>query len=101
MPHSAGVSVKATMTDRITETEMVMANCRYNWPVMPPMNETGTNTAHSTRPMAITGPADLVHRFFRGLQRAQAMLDVVLHRLDDHDGVVHDDADREHDTPAS
>ena len=97
MLHSAGVSVKATITDRITETEIVMANCLYNWPTMPPMNETGTNTAHSTRPMAITGPLTSSIAFSVACSGRQAMLDVVLHGFDHHDGVVHHDADREHD----
>ena len=44
----AGVSVRATITERITEMETVSANCLYNWPVMPPMKETGTNTAQRT-----------------------------------------------------
>jgi hypothetical protein len=38
------------------EAAMVTANWRKNWPVMPPMNMHGTNTADSTRAMAMTGP---------------------------------------------
>ncbi len=36
---------------------MVMANCLYNCPVMPPRKATGTKTAHSTSTIATTGPA--------------------------------------------
>ena len=35
---------------------MVMANCLYSAPVMPPRNATGMNTAFSTSTTAITGP---------------------------------------------
>ena len=35
---------------------MVRANCLKNCPLMPAMNAVGTNTAHSTRAMAMTGP---------------------------------------------
>ena len=36
---------------------------------------------------------DFFHRLAGGFSRGHAMLEVVLHRLDYHDGVVHDDAD--------
>ena len=52
--HSAGVSVSATIPDSTTETAMVIANCLYMRPVMPPKNATGTNTEHSTSTMAIS-----------------------------------------------
>ena len=38
----------------------------------------------------------LTHRVVRGVARRQAVADMALHRLDDDDGVVDDDADREH-----
>ena len=38
------------------ETAMVTANWRKNWPVMPPTNAAGMNTAESTSAMATTGP---------------------------------------------
>ena len=78
------------------ETAIVRANWRKNWPVMPVMNAQGTNTALSTRPMAITGPETSLHRLDRRLARRQAVLDVMLDRLDDDDRVVDDDADRQH-----
>ena len=53
---SAGVSVSATMPEIVTEMAIVTANWRYISPAKPPMNATGTNTAQSTRTMAMTGP---------------------------------------------
>ncbi len=54
--HSAGVSVSATTADSSTEVASVSANCLYNWPVRPPRNATGMNTADSTMAIATTGP---------------------------------------------
>jgi len=51
--HSAGVRVSATIPDSTTETAMVIANCLYMRPVMPPRNATGMNTEHSTSTMEI------------------------------------------------
>ncbi len=45
------------MPEITTEIAIVMANCLYICPVMPPRNATGTNTAHSTSTIATTGPA--------------------------------------------
>ena len=53
---SAGVSVRATMPEMMTEMLIVMANCRYMVPARPCMKATGTNTAHSTSTMAMMGP---------------------------------------------
>ena len=44
----------------------------------------------------MTGPETSLHRLDRGVARRQAVLDVVLDGLDDDDGVVDDDADRQH-----
>ena len=41
--------------------------------------------------------ADFVHGFLCGLDRTQSVFDVVFDRLDDDDGVVNDDSDRQHD----
>jgi hypothetical protein len=38
------------------ETETATANCRNNWPLMPGMNATGTNTDNRTSVMASIGP---------------------------------------------
>jgi hypothetical protein len=54
--HRAGVSVSATMPEITTAIAIVTANCRYSSPVRPPRKATGTNTAHSTSTMAMTGP---------------------------------------------
>ncbi len=55
------------------EAAMVRANCLKNWPLMPAMNAVGTNTAHSTRAMAMTGPGHFVHRLARGLAGVRPM----------------------------
>ena len=60
------------------------------------MNAQGTNTALSTRPMAITGPETCSMALIVASRGRQAVLDVVLDRLDHHDGVVDDDADGQH-----
>src|SRR5580700_2993054 len=52
----AGLSVSELNAEMIVDTEIVNANCRKNWPVIPVMNAHGTNTADSTRATAITGP---------------------------------------------
>ena len=50
--HITGLSVSATNVDMITETAMVMVNCRYSEPVIPDRKLTGTNTAHNTSEVA-------------------------------------------------
>ena len=57
MPQSAGVSVSATIPERSTEITMVTANCLNSSPFTPPMNATGTNTAHSTSTIATSALA--------------------------------------------
>ena len=79
-----------------TETAMVTANCWYIRPVMPGMNAVGMNTADRMRAMATTGPDTSFHCLEGGVVRRQPLLDVVLHRLHHHDGVVHHEADGEH-----
>ena len=53
--HIAGVSVSATKPEIVTDTAIVIANCRYISPTRPPRNATGKNTAFSTSTIAITG----------------------------------------------
>src|ERR1700687_419596 len=53
---SAGLRVSATMPDIVTDTAIVTANWRYISPARPPINATGTKTAHNTRTIATTGP---------------------------------------------
>ena len=65
-------------------------------PIEPPKNAMGTNTAASTSAMRDQRAGDLVHRLARGLARRQAFLGH--HALDvfhHHDGVVHQQADRQ------
>ena len=80
----------------IVETAIVTANWRKNWPVMPPRKQHGMNTEQSTSVMASTGPGDLLHRLDRGRARVEAGRDQPLDVLQHHDGVVHDDADGQH-----
>ena len=54
---SAGLSVNELKAENTVETAMVTANCRKKRPVMPLIKAQGTNTAHSTRATATTGPA--------------------------------------------
>ena len=54
--HKAGVKVKAQTPEITTETAIVIANCLYIVPASPPMNPTGTNTAHKTKTIAISAP---------------------------------------------
>ena len=49
-----GVSMRATSNENITATAAVKANGRKNSPGTPPMNATGTNTAHSVSVVATT-----------------------------------------------
>ena len=56
MAQRAGVSVKATKADKAIDTEIVIANCLYNTPAVPPKNATGINTEANTKAIATTGP---------------------------------------------
>jgi hypothetical protein len=55
-PHSAGLSVSALIELITAAVAIVRPNCLYMTPVMPPMKAVGTNTARSTRVVAMTGP---------------------------------------------
>ena len=63
---------------------------------MPAMNATGMNTAARMSAMPMTGRLHLGHRLEGRVARRHPLLDVVLDRLDDDDGVVDDQADRQH-----
>ena len=63
---------------------------------MPVMKADGTNTARQHQRDGDQRRADLLHRAIGGLARAQALGHVALDVLDDDDGVVDDDADRQH-----
>ena len=91
------MSVSATMPESTTEITMVTANCWYIAPVIPPMKATGMNTAQSTSTIATSAPTDLPHRPVGRLPRRDVLLrHDALDVLDHHDGVVHHDADGEH-----
>ena len=51
------------MAEKTVETAIVTANCRKKRPVIPLMNAQGTNTAQSTRAMAMIGPVTSVMAF--------------------------------------
>ena len=65
----AGLKVSELNAEITVETAIVKANWRKNWPMMPVMNAHGMNTAERTRPIAITGAGDLLHRPDAGLLR--------------------------------
>ena len=87
------------MTAEISiETDTATANWRNSWPLMPGMKATGTNTDSSTSVMAMIGAVISRHRLLGrfGDRELRLLLDDALDILDDHDGVVDDDADRQH-----
>ena len=63
---------------------------------MPLMRPMGTNTAARINAIATTGPDTSCIACQRRFARAHAFLDVPLHRFDDDDRIVDDQADREH-----
>jgi hypothetical protein len=69
--------VRALTAEMIVDAEMVTANWRKNHPEMPLMNAHGTNTAQSTRVMAMIGPL------------ISAMAWIVAASVDDADKAVH------------
>ena len=56
MAAKAGDRVSEVISEITEAAEMVTANWRKNIPGMPGMKAVGTNTASSTRPMAIRAP---------------------------------------------
>ena len=54
------------------------------------------NTAARINAIATTESADFLHRFNRGIARRHAFVDQVLDGLDHNDGVIDDQADRQH-----
>ena len=79
-----------------TEIAMVTANCWYSRPVMPGMNTVGMKTAARMMAMATTGPETSSHGLQGRVARRHALFDVMLHRLHHHDGVIHHQADGQH-----
>ena len=52
----AGLRVSALRPENAVDTAMVIANCLYISPVIPPINAVGTNTARSTSTVPMIGP---------------------------------------------
>ena len=76
---------------------MTRANWGNIWPVRPGTKAAGRNTDISTRVMPMTGPNSSSIALIAASWARHAALDVAGHALDDHDRVVDDDADRQHD----
>ena len=55
--HKAGESVRALKAEITTDTAIVTENCWNSRPVMPPVNDTGMNTASRTTVVATMGEA--------------------------------------------
>jgi len=72
------------------------ANWANIWPVRPGTKAAGMNTDISTRVMPMTAQ-QLVHGLMAAVVGRQAALDMTRDALDDDDGVVDHDADRQHD----
>jgi hypothetical protein len=51
---SAGESVSELKHEITVATAIAIANCRKNWPEIPPRNAVGTNTAVSTSAMEMS-----------------------------------------------
>ena len=58
--HKAGLKVSATKVEMSTATVIEIANSRYIMPVIPAKNDTGTNTAASTKEVATMAPESSV-----------------------------------------
>ena len=86
----------ALMAEMIIDAEIVSANCRKNWPVMPGMNALGKNTRTKHERDGDDRPGDFVHRLDRGRFGVEPVGDPPLDVFQHHDRVVDDDADRQH-----
>ena len=91
-----GVMVMALTAEMIIEAEIVTANWRKKRPVMPVMKAHGTNTAHSTSVMARIGPVISSIALMVAVRVSQAPGHLPFDVFQDHDGVVHHDADGQH-----
>ena len=79
-------------------TLIVTANCRNSVPETPGMKATGTNTESSTKVIAMIGPVISAIAFLVASAGAQVRL-LLQHPfdvLDDDDGVIDQNADRQH-----
>ena len=96
MPHSAGDSVNALIDEKTVATEMVMAN----GPVQPAGDARHHDGRHEHRQQhqrrGHHRAGDLDHRLGGGLLGVETLVvDQTQGVLDDHDGVVDDDADHQ------
>ena len=95
--HSIGVSVRATTPEKKIEAASVMPNSRKSLPVLPVMKASGTNTAIRVAVVAITAKPISRAPSKEASSGGWPFLDAPVHVLDLDDGVVHHDADGEHD----
>ena len=63
---------------------------------MPGTKAVGIKTAAKISAMAITGPVTSSIALTRSVVRRHSLLDVVLDRLDNNDGIVDDQSNRQH-----
>ena len=91
-----GVSVSATNAENPTAAATVTPNSPNNRPVSPVMNDTGTNTAISTSVVAMTAKPISREPLIAASTGGLAALDAPHDVLEHDDGVVDDEADREH-----
>ena len=64
--------------------------------MIPGMNAVGMKTADRTRAIPTTGPEISFIALLRCFFRRQPLVNMALHSLYDHDGVVHHEPDRKH-----
>ena len=92
----AGLRVSETKQEIKVEAAIVTANWRKNCPVMPDRKADGTNTAHSVSAIEISAPPTSSMVTCAASAGRHAALEIALDILHHDDGVVDDDADREH-----
>ena len=91
-----GDSVRATIPDITIAIAMVMANCLYKIPVMPPRKATGRKTDTSTRTMAMRALASSAIDFLAasiGVMPKDVI--IMLDRFDNDDCIINHKANRE------
>ncbi len=93
---SAGLSVSELNVEINIDTAIVSANCLKELP-----DDAGDECArheHGAEHQSHGDhrPRHLLHGPNRGVARREPVLDMIFHRLDHHDCVVHDDADGQH-----
>ena len=93
--HSIGASVSDTKADTAIEAVTVRANSRKTRPMIPPMSNSGMNTATSDRLIDSTVNAISREPSSAALNGGGAVFDVAVDVLDHHDGVVDHEADRD------